>query len=69
MDVNIRDDELLENEEQFFLNLQSLSPHILVTDGLERQTVTILDNECKTLHTMCTLHKHSANWDLPLFRV
>ena len=77
MDVNITDDEELENEEQFFLNLQSLSPHTLnVTDGLERQTVVILDNERKTLSNntgICPCSEltkiHNCFFSIPLLAI
>ena len=51
--VNIIDDELLEVEEMFKLNLESLSqPLVTVVDRSDILHVTITDNERKTLITI-----------------
>ena len=46
--VTIEDDERIENNEQFFLILHSLSPDLVaVIEDFGRQTIIILDNECE----------------------
>ena len=46
--VTIVDDEVLENQEQFFLDLTSLSPNfVTVAPNLGTKTVYITDNERK----------------------
>ena len=58
MSVSIIDDELLENDEMFSLNLRSQSPDIVgVTTGRGQQNVTIIDNErtCIVVSVFCSI--------------
>ena len=45
---------MLENEEEFVLNLASLSPLVTVAEDLGSQTVYIIDNERKCANVLIT---------------
>ena len=46
--VSIKNDDNFEGEEQFFLDLQSLTPEMLtIADNRSSLTVVIVDNDCK----------------------
>ena len=53
--IPINDDNILENNENFTLTINSSLLIGVMVDNLSRATVTIVDNDCKLLQGVCFL--------------